>query len=34
MRVWVGSGVVVSNVALFAYVTDDNSVEVISLLIG
>ena len=34
LRVWVGSGVVVPNVALFAYVTDDDTVEVISLLIG
>lgn len=34
VRVWVGSGVVVENVALFAYLADDDSVEVISLLIG
>lgn len=34
LRVWVGSGVVVSNAAIFAYVDDENTVEVISLLIG
>jgi hypothetical protein len=34
LRVWVGSGVVVSNVELFAHATDDNTVEVISLLTG
>ena len=34
VRVWVGSGVVVTNVALFAYIADDDSVEVIWLLIG
>lgn len=34
VRVWVGSGVVVANVAVFAYVAEDDSVEVISILIG
>ncbi len=34
LRVWVGSGVVVSNVALFAYIAGDDTVEVISLMIG
>jgi hypothetical protein len=34
VRVWVGSGVVVSNVAVFAHVAGDDAVEVISLLIS
>lgn len=34
VRVWVGSGVVVAMVALFVYVADDDSIEVVSLLIG
>jgi hypothetical protein len=34
VRVWVGCGVVVANVAVFAHVAGDDAVEVISLLIS